>query len=117
MRIRTALYYALALGSLASVPLATSCAEDGVTTNCPALPLYDVNAAGAPDFDAGGCVTPVGHAVSPTTGGGTGMSGAAGSSGAAGKSGSAGVGGIAGLGGLAGLGALGGLGGTAGTGG
>jgi hypothetical protein len=79
----------LAVG-LTTFSLAVACDEDGKTTpeRCPELPLYDItrSVGGAPpsaEVGAGGddgCVTRVGHAVSPSGGSpssnGTGQGGA-----------------------------------------
>ncbi|HEY2409657.1 MAG TPA: hypothetical protein VGI10_26815 [Polyangiaceae bacterium] len=65
----------LALCATIGLALAAGCGEDGVTSKCPAVPPYDVNdaAAGAPDPGAAdpNCFTPIGHAVSPGSGGGS----------------------------------------------
>jgi hypothetical protein len=76
--------FALALLAIAG----SGCSEDGKTTpsDCPALPIYDIQ-GGAQSFDdPADCVTDVGHAVSSVntpSGGGKGptpnMAGAGGS--------------------------------------
>jgi hypothetical protein len=72
---------------------ASACDDDGKTApaTCldPALPLYDIQGAGAPSVD-NPCVTPVGHAISfigePTTSTGGTSSGSSGGKTAGGKS-------------------------------
>jgi hypothetical protein len=95
---------AAVFGVLAVVATAVACEEDGKTVpeRCVDLPLFDIQAAGAPADDNASlvgsdaenpCVTKVGHAVSSF---GNGSAGEAPSSGGTGGSGTGGTGGTAG---------------------
>jgi hypothetical protein len=130
-------FSSLKVGLLAAVIGAlgatASCSEDGVTTNCPALPLYQTYALGdasipdaqSPDSPASqemlAAAVDAGCATAPHTGvmfvAGGGSSAVGGGTSGGGSAGKAGGGGSAGKGGSGGSAGKGGNGGSAGKGG